>query len=319
MRPPRPPLDLPVCLFWIFAEFQLSVLVHVFTCGVSVCLVQNNITPTGYIGYLSKTQTLGYHYKQTDNLVFNPAWYSGSFHSNSRSPTFLHTCVELTDTAYKMSSVKQITRRHSDKPKAKACGHFINPFDSHVYCPSCRESGTVRAKQQGDPCMLGQPCPICQSFSQEQLDKIANRRKYQKKSRPSTHRPDLSGDLETAESDISISAEKEATLLDLSEEAQPQAEHTQEPLVQTQAFQGREPPVMLNVAKNPISHSTPIVATTAVPATPWRVGLQMEMQSVRQEISSHYVDMRQSIVAEMQACMQATVQAQFQHFLGPQL
>ena len=93
--------------------------------------------------------------------------------------------------------------------------------------------------------MTGYSCPVCNSFTTEQQDKIANRCKYQKtgKERVSTHRPDLSAELDMEiESEISISAEKEATLLDLSPEwAQP------EPNPVAQGFQGKQPPTVQNV------------------------------------------------------------------------
>ena len=98
-----------------------------------------------------------------------------------------------------MSSVKNITsssRRHADKPKARGCGLWINAWDVHHYCPSCRESNSARGKLPADPCMSGDPCQICETFSAEKLDKIASRRKYIRKPRD-THRPDLSADLKT--------------------------------------------------------------------------------------------------------------------------
>ena len=79
-----------------------------------------------------------------------------------------------------MSSVKNITssaRRHADKPKARGCGHWINGWDVHRYCPSCRENNSVKGKLPADPCMNGDPCQICETFSADQLDKIASRRK----------------------------------------------------------------------------------------------------------------------------------------------
>ena len=93
-----------------------------------------------------------------------------------------------------------------------------------------------------DPCMQGHPCQICKSFTADQRDKIVNRRKYtKKKDRSSLHRPDLSGELESAqESEVKISAEREQTLLDLSTEAVTQPELAQEAM--SQDFQGRDPP-----------------------------------------------------------------------------
>ena len=61
-----------------------------------------------------------------------------------------------------------------DKPRSSKCRHFCLPFDSHNYCPICRESN-----KGDDPCVtLEKPCEICSGFSEEQLLKIKNRRRY---------------------------------------------------------------------------------------------------------------------------------------------
>ena len=64
------------------------------------------------------------------------------------------------------------THQTSAKPRSSKCRHFCFPFDSHNYCPTCRESG------KGDnPCVTKvSPCNICDSFSEEQLIKIKHRR-----------------------------------------------------------------------------------------------------------------------------------------------
>ena len=51
---------------------------------------------------------------------------------------------------------------------------FCFLFDTHNYCPACRESG------KGDyPCVTNQsPCNICANFTQEQHIKIKYKRKY---------------------------------------------------------------------------------------------------------------------------------------------
>ena len=60
-----------------------------------------------------------------------------------------------------------------DKLRSSKC-HFCLPFNSHNYCPACRE-----AKKGDDPCVtLENPCEICLDFSEEQLLKIKNRRRY---------------------------------------------------------------------------------------------------------------------------------------------
>ena len=64
-----------------------------------------------------------------------------------------------------------------DKPRSSKCRHFCFPFDSHNYCPACRES-----KKGDDPCVtLENLCEICSGFSEEQLLKIKNRRRYVRK------------------------------------------------------------------------------------------------------------------------------------------
>ena len=64
-----------------------------------------------------------------------------------------------------------------DKPRSSKCNHFCQPFDSHGYCPSCRDAG------KGDDLCVTKAgtCQICASFTDEQSTKIANRRRYKKK------------------------------------------------------------------------------------------------------------------------------------------
>ena len=64
-----------------------------------------------------------------------------------------------------------------DKSRSSKCRHFCLPFDSHNYCPACRE-----ANNGDDPCVtLEKLCEICLGFSEEQLLKIKNRRRYAQK------------------------------------------------------------------------------------------------------------------------------------------
>ena len=177
---------------------------------------------------LSGYHTCVYLLDTLDLLKLPPEWYTGVNYLKSVT----------------MSSVKNITassRRHADKPKARGCGHWINGFDVHNYCPICRENNTPRGKYPPDPCMTGEPCAVCETFSADQLDKISTRRKYVRKSRD-PHRPDLSAELDTgSEPDIQISAAQEATLLEMSQE---QVEDNQNPV--DQSFQGKEPPAVHN-------------------------------------------------------------------------
>ena len=54
-------------------------------------------------------------------------------------------------------------------------------FDSHNYCPTCREAG-----KGDDPCVtLLSPCEICASFTEEQQTKITHRKRYIKRDKKS--------------------------------------------------------------------------------------------------------------------------------------
>ena len=66
---------------------------------------------------------------------------------------------------------------NKDKARASKCHHFCHAFDTHNYCPTCREAG-----KGDDPCVTFiSPCEICTSFMEEQLTKIAHRKRYVKK------------------------------------------------------------------------------------------------------------------------------------------
>ena len=59
---------------------------------------------------------------------------------------------------------------------------FFFAFDVHNYCPTCRESG-----KGDDPCVTFEsPCEICASFTEEQLIKISQRKRYVKKQKRDT-------------------------------------------------------------------------------------------------------------------------------------
>ena len=75
---------------------------------------------------------------------------------------------------------------NKDKPRAQKCRHFCFSFDLHNYCPTCREAG-----KGDDPCVTFEtPCQICTSFSDEQLQKIQNRKRYLKKQKAETSSKD---------------------------------------------------------------------------------------------------------------------------------
>ena len=63
---------------------------------------------------------------------------------------------------------------NKDKPRSGKCRHFCFPFDTHSYCPTCRESG-----KGDDPCVTFESlCQICGSFTEEQMLKISERKQY---------------------------------------------------------------------------------------------------------------------------------------------
>ena len=68
-----------------------------------------------------------------------------------------------------------------DKPRSGKCRHFCFPFDTHNYCPTCRESG-----KGDDPCVTFESlCQICSSFTEDQM-KISQRKYYIKKQKSHT-------------------------------------------------------------------------------------------------------------------------------------
>ena len=75
---------------------------------------------------------------------------------------------------------------NKDKPRALKCRHFCFSFDNHNYCPTCREAG-----KGDDPCVTFEtPCQICTSLTDEQLQKIQNRKRYLKKQKAETSSKD---------------------------------------------------------------------------------------------------------------------------------
>ena len=73
-----------------------------------------------------------------------------------------------------MSSSHQSNK---DKPHVAKCIHFCHSFDTHYFCPTCREAGN-----RDDPCVtLMSPREICTSFTEEQLIKISHRKRYIKR------------------------------------------------------------------------------------------------------------------------------------------
>ena len=80
---------------------------------------------------------------------------------------------------------------NKDKPRALKCCHFCFSFDHHNYCPTCREAG-----KGDDPCVTFEaPCQLCTSFTDEQLNKIQNRKRYLKKQKAASSAKDDELDL----------------------------------------------------------------------------------------------------------------------------
>ena len=80
---------------------------------------------------------------------------------------------------------------NKDKPRAQKCRHFCFSFDLHNYCPTCREAG-----KGDDPCVTFKtPCHICASFTDEQMKKIQNRKRYFKKQKAESSSKDNELDL----------------------------------------------------------------------------------------------------------------------------
>ena len=80
---------------------------------------------------------------------------------------------------------------NKDKPRAQKCRHFCFSFDLHNYCPTCREAG-----KGDDPCVTFEtPCHICASFTDEQMKKIQNRKRYLKKQKAESSSKDNELDL----------------------------------------------------------------------------------------------------------------------------
>ena len=65
-------------------------------------------------------------------------------------------------------------QRNKDKPRALKCHHFCHSFDTHNFCPTCRE-----ADKGDDPCVTFiSPCNICASFKEEQMIKLLKKQKF---------------------------------------------------------------------------------------------------------------------------------------------
>ena len=78
-------------------------------------------------------------------------------------------------------AVKMFSHQTSAKPRSSKCRHFCFLFNTHNYCPTCREGG-----KGDDPCVSNDsPCNICANFTEEQQIKINHRRRYVRKQKAS--------------------------------------------------------------------------------------------------------------------------------------
>ena len=83
----------------------------------------------------------------------------------------------------RLLSFKMSTHQtNKDKLRSNKCRHFCLPFDVHNYCPTCRESG----KGDDPGVTFENPCRICASFTEEQMLKISQRKRYIKKQKGNT-------------------------------------------------------------------------------------------------------------------------------------
>ena len=78
-------------------------------------------------------------------------------------------------------AVKMSSHQTSAKLRSSKCRHFCLLFNTHNYCPTCREAG-----KGDDPCITNEtPCNICANFTEEQQIKIKHRRRYVRKQKVS--------------------------------------------------------------------------------------------------------------------------------------
>ena len=52
--------------------------------------------------------------------------------------------------------------------KRGTCSHIMAVFDGHLKCVRCRDKGVGN-----DPCVLKKDCPICKTFTPEQIQQLA--------------------------------------------------------------------------------------------------------------------------------------------------
>ena len=106
-------------------------------------------------------------------------------------------------------AVEMSSHQTSTKPRSSKCRHFCFLFDTHNYCPTCRESGTG-----DDPCVTNEsPCNICANFTEEQQIKNKHRCRYIRKQKVSdpcnTSKDD---DLDLSGDDVEAFSDSQADL-----------------------------------------------------------------------------------------------------------
>ena len=84
--------------------------------------------------------------------------------------------ITPSDTCF-IVTMSTATSTAGNMSRALKCRHFCSPWDLHNYCPTCRE-----AFKGDDNCVTGKgKCMVCASFTEEQRQQIAKRKRYVKK------------------------------------------------------------------------------------------------------------------------------------------
>ena len=134
-------------------------------------MLEANIWIFLYIYFID--YTVKFFISQLKYFPYNPRVLSFLGSGNFNCTSFY--CVKMS-----------LHQANKDKPRAQKCRHFCFSFDNHNYCPTCREAG-----KGDDPCVTFEaPCHICTSLTDEQLQKIQNRKRYLKKQKAETSSKD---------------------------------------------------------------------------------------------------------------------------------
>ena len=124
-----------------------------------------------------ETQSLVIYHRLFCTILFLQDKYFSLFSHVLSFPQFRFLHIHLL-LRFKMSTHQS----NKNKLRSGKCRHFCLPFDTHNYCPTCRESG-----RGDDPCVTFESsCQICGSFTEEQMLKIFQRKHYIKKQKALT-------------------------------------------------------------------------------------------------------------------------------------